>query len=94
MTRPYEGSHQEYDAFIDSNFMIPHEGRSQAGHGLYTPAAGGKRAAGKFPVIWSAHPYGNTPPKTRAQSQVFCPPGVCVRHPRREGNAFSPRGEW
>jgi predicted acyl esterase len=58
MPQPYEGSHQQYDALIDSRVMIPMRDGVKLATDFYFPASGGQRAAGQFPVILERSPYG------------------------------------
>jgi len=58
MPQPYEGSHQQYDALIESNVMVPMRDGVKLAADLYFPASGKSRAVGGFPVILERTPYG------------------------------------
>ena len=93
MSRPYEGSHQQYDAFVETDVMIPMRDGVRLAADLYFPGAGGKRAQGKFPVILERTPYGKHSSKAVLKAKYFARRGyVCVIQDVR--GRFQSEGEW
>ena len=93
MPQPYEGSHQQYDALIDSNVMIPARDGVKLATDLYFPATGGTRAAGRFPVILERTPYGKHASKSVLKAKYFARRGYACAIQDVRGR-FDSEGEW
>jgi putative CocE/NonD family hydrolase len=93
MPQPYEGSHQQYDALIDSNVMIPMRDGVRLATDLYFPALDDRRAEGKFPVILERTPYGKGSSRNVLKGKYFARRGyVCAIQDVR--GRFDSEGEW
>ena len=93
MPQSYEGSHQQYDALIDSRAMIPVRDGVKLATDLYFPASGDRRAAGKFPVILERTPYGKGSSRSALKGKYFARRGyVCAIQDVR--GRFDSEGDW
>jgi putative CocE/NonD family hydrolase len=93
MPQPYEGSHQQYDAIVETDVMTPMKDGVKLAADLYFPASGGKRAQGRFPVILERTPYGKHASKAVLKAKYFARRGyVCAIQDVR--GRFQSEGDW
>ncbi|RJQ61157.1 MAG: CocE/NonD family hydrolase [Desulfobacteraceae bacterium] len=93
MTESYEGSHQQYGVAIETDTMIPMRDGVRLATDIYFPAAGGKKAAGPFPVVLERTPYGKSTPGKVLQAKYFARRGYVCAYQDVRGR-FGSEGEW
>jgi predicted acyl esterase len=93
MSKPYEGSHQQYDVVCHANTMISMRDGVCLATDIYVPALDGKPIDGEFPVILERTPYDKSSPKDVSKGKYFTRRGyVCVIQDVR--GRFKSEGEW
>ena len=93
MPKSYEGSHQQYDALCETNFMMPMRDGAGLATDIYFPATEGRRAEGAFPVILERTPYDKAAPRAVTKGKYFARRGyVCALQDVR--GRFKSKGEW
>ena len=93
MASAYQGSHQEYDVICERNVMVPMWDGVELATDVYFPAAGGRRAEGRFPVLLERTPYNKASPSLVAAGKHFARRGyVCAFQDVR--GRFASEGEW
>ncbi|MCH7802241.1 MAG: CocE/NonD family hydrolase, partial [Chloroflexi bacterium] len=89
----YEGSHQQYDVFIEQNVMLEMRDGVRLATDIYFPAIKGVRASGQFPVILERTPYNKSVPGQATKAKFFARRGyVCVIQDVR--GRLASEGEW
>ena len=93
MPSPYSGSHQEFDVICQQDVMVPMRDGVRLATDIYSPAAGGGRVDGKFPVLLERTPYEKRSPGNVTNGKYFARRGyVCALQDVR--GRFRSEGEW
>ena len=93
MASPYEGSHQQYGVVRDDDVMVPMRDGVSLATDIYFPAADGRRAEGKFPVLLERTPYNKRRPGNVTDGKFFARRGyICAVQDVR--GRFQSEGEW
>ena len=93
MTRPYEGSHQQYDVDCGPDVMVHMRDGVALATDIYFPCLDGRRVEGRFPIILERTPYHKRSPTLVTNGRYFASRGyVCVIQDVR--GRFKSEGEW
>ena len=93
MAGTYEGSHQQYGVFCETNVMVPMRDGVRLATDIYFPAVGEHRAEGRFPIILERTPYNMRSPVRVSNGGYFARRGyVCAVQDVR--GRFESEGEW